>query len=200
MNISAALEELCPKGMRFAQGLQEAAVRYEINTLLRGAHWMGQQAHESGGFEQVRENLNYSAEGLMRTWPTRFLTRALADLYARKPEKIANKVYADRLGNGNENSGDGWRFVGRGLIQLTGRENYAKASRAIYNDDRLIYHPEDAESADDAPLIAGWFWQTRGLNALADRNDTLEITKKINGGVIGLADRELWVEKFLKAL
>lgn len=200
MNIAAAMEELCPKGLRFAQGLEEAAARFEINTLLRAAHWMGQLSHESGGFEHVRENLNYSAEGLMRTWPSRFPTRSIADQYARRPEKIANKVYADRLGNGNESSGDGWRFCGRGLIQLTGRENYAKASRAIFLDDRLIYHPEDAESPEDAPLIAGWFWQSRGLNALADQNDTLAITKKINGGTIGLADRELWVQRFLKAL
>jgi putative chitinase len=200
MNIAAAIEELCPHGMKFAQALDEAADRYSITSTLRAAHWLGQLAHESGGFARVVENLNYSADGLMRTWPSRFPTKAIADAYARQPEKIANKVYADRIGNGPEASGDGWRFRGRGLIQLTGKTNYHEASLAIYEDNRLLDRPELVEMPEAAALTAGWFWHRKGLNALADKNDTLAITKKVNGGTHGLADRELWVQKFKEAL
>lgn len=201
MNIPAALEEVCPRhGLKYARELDEAATRYAITTPLRAAHWLGQLAHESGEFKDTRENLNYSAEGLMRTWPTRFPTKAIADQYARDPLKIANFVYAGRMGNGPATSGDGARFIGRGFIQITGRENYQEASRTIYEDDRLIYHPELAEQAEAAALTAGWFWMRRGLNALADSDDIVAITKKINGGILGLEHRKYWVERFKAAL
>jgi putative chitinase len=200
MNIAAAIEELCPAGLKYVQYLEEAAARFNINTRLRAAHWLGQIAHESGEFRQVRENLNYSAEGLMRTWPARFPTKVLADRFAHDPLKIANVVYANRLGNGPETSGDGSRFIGRGLIQITGRANYAEASRAIHGDDRYIYHPEIVEQPEDAALTAGWFWDRNDLNDLADRNDTVGVTKRVNGGTNGLAARELFTERFLGAL
>lgn len=200
MNIAEAIDEVCPDGARFSQHLEEAAARFSIDTVLRASHFLGQLAHESGEFRQVRENLNYSAEGLMRTWPSRFPTKEIAARYARDPLRIANYVYSSRLGNGNEFSGDGARFIGRGLIQLTGKENYATASRALFNDDRLIYHPELLEEPEAAALSAGWFWMRRGLNALADADDLEAITKKINGGTIGLKERGYWVERFKEAL
>ncbi len=200
MNIAAAIEELCPRGARFAQGMEEAATRYQITTVLRAANWLGQCTHESGQMTQLRENLNYSADGLMRTWPSRFPTKSLAEQYARQPEKIANKVYANRMGNGGEESGDGHKFLGRGLIQLTGRMNYHEASLAIYEDERLVNRPELVEMPEAAALTAGWYWMRKGLNLLADRNDLEGITRKINGGLIGLEDRRLWVERFKAAL
>lgn len=201
MNIPAALEEVCPRyGLKYARDLEEAAMRYAINTKLRAANWLGTLAHETGEFKDTSENLNYSAEGLMRTWPARFPTKEIANQYARDPLKIANFVYANRMGNGPPHSGDGARFAGKGLVMLTGRSNYQEASRAIFEDDRLVYHPEMAEEPEAAALIAGWFWMRRGLNALADADDIEGITKKINGGLIGLEHRKYWVERFKEAL
>lgn len=200
MNIPAALEEVVPRAMHYAQPLDEAADRYAITTTLRAAHWLGQLCHESGEFRDLRENLNYSADGLMRTWPSRFPDRSIADAYARKPEKIANFVYANRMGNGDEASGDGWAFRGGGMIQLTGRDNYYLASLTIYEDDRLIRRPELIEYPEAAAFTAGWYWHKNRLNLLADKDDLVGITKKINGGLIGLKDRGEWVRRFKAAL
>lgn len=198
--LTEALTAVCPAGEKYGPHLSVAADRFLITTKLRQAHWLGQLAHESGGFRFVRENLNYNAEGLMRVWPSRFQTIENARRYERDPIRTANFVYSDRMGNGNPGSGDGSRFLGRGLIQLTGRANYADASNALFDDDRLVYHPEDVETPEIAALTAGWFWLRRGLNTLADLDDILAITKKINGGTHGLDERWKWVEKFKAAL
>ncbi len=164
------------------QGLQQAA----IVTPLRLAHFTAQAAHESGGFAAMVENLNYSAKGLRATWPSRF-TAATAQAYARKPEKIANKVYADRLGNGDEVSGDGWRYRGRGIFQVTGRANYRVYGQVIGLD--IEANPELAAGPVAAARLALAYWTTRSLNSLADRDALRDITRRINGGLIGIDDR-----------
>lgn len=168
---------------------------FGIDTPLRRAHFLAQIAHESAGFTRLVENLNYGAPGLRSTWPSRF-DAATAKAYARQPERIANKVYANRLGNGNEASGDGWRFRGRGYIQLTGRANYAEYSQRLFGDDRLVREPGQAAEPAIAIRLAGAYWQHKGLNALADMDDLVGITKRINGGLIGLTDRARWLAKF----
>lgn len=171
----------------WAEPLAEVFHRYEINTPIRQAAFIGQCAHESANFKVLEENLNYSAEALMRVWPGRFPTREIADQYARNPEKIANKVYAGRMGNGNEESGEGWLYHGRGLIQLTGKDNYMLASDALQQD--FIYSPDLVLAPRWAALTAGWYWNKRQLNKEADAKDFAGMTKKINGGTIGLDDR-----------
>ena len=161
---------------------------YEINTPKRVAAFLAQCGHESGGFVFVSENLNYSASGLMRVFPKYFPTQDLANAYARQPEKIANRVYASRMGNGDEASGDGFRYRGRGLIQLTGKDNYFwfAASLEITPQEAAEY----TQTFEGAAQSACWFWETNKLNALADAGDFVTMTKRINGGTIGLADRE----------
>lgn len=166
-----------------------------VDTPLRRAHFLAQVAHESGGFKRLVEGLNYSAEALVRTWPSRF-DAATAKQYARQPERIANKVYADRLGNGDEASGDGWRYRGRGYIQLTGKSNYADYSRKAFGDDRLVRDPSQAAEPAVARKLALAYWTAKGLNALADKDDLEGVTRKINGGLIGLADRRKWLDHF----
>lgn len=171
----------------WAEPLAEVFHRYEINTPARQAAFIGQCAHESMNFTRLEENLNYSAEGLMKTWPSRFPTLESAQPYHRNPEKIANKVYAGRMGNGMEDSGEGWLYHGRGLIQLTGKDNYMLASDALNMD--FIHSPDYVLVPRYAALTAGWYWNKRNLNKEADAGDFTGMTKKINGGVIGLADR-----------
>ena len=172
--------------------------RFEINTPQRQACFIGQCGHESGGFKTLSENLNYSAKGLAATWPKRFPSEAAAEPYHRQPEKIANKVYSDRMGNGNEASGEGWKYRGRGLIQLTGKDNYTRAGAALGVD--LVGNPDQVASPMYAALTAGWFWSTHKLNALADKMDHKAITKTINGGDLGLADRIKHSDEALKIL
>lgn len=162
---------------------------------VRLAMFLAQVAHESGGFLATKENLNYSAQSLMKTWPKRFPTSAVAREYARNPQKIANKVYADRMGNGPESSGDGFKFIGRGLIQLTGRNNYTKFAKAIDSslDDTVSF----LETPEGAVASAGWFWDVNKLNIWADKNDFVGVTRRINGGTNGMDDRK---QKFVKAL
>lgn len=200
MMIADSIHLACPKGARFAMALQEAGDRFQINTKLRVAHWLGQLCHESGEFRLTRENLNYSVDGLQKTWPGRFPTKEIAEQYAHDPVKIANHVYSNRMGNGSELSGDGARFIGRGLVCLTGRGNYAEASLALYDDDRLVRRPELVEEPEAAALTAGWFWMRKGLNLLADLDNLEGITKKINGGLIGLENRRHWVSRFKAVL
>lgn len=171
----------------WAEPLLEVFHRYEINTPTRQAAFIGQCAHESANFKVLEENLNYSAESLMRVWPTRFPTMEIASQYARNPEKIANKVYANRMGNGSEDSGEGWLYHGRGLIQLTGKDNYTLAGDALQQD--FIYSPDLILAPRWAALTAGWYWNKRQLNKEADAKDFVGMTKKINGGTIGLDDR-----------
>jgi putative chitinase len=164
--------------------------KFEINTPLRLAHFLAQCGHESGGFKVVKENLNYGAKGLRSIFGKYFPTDALALAYERKPEKIANKVYANRMLNGDEASGDGYKFCGRGYIQLTGKENYTNFGKAIGVD--LTATPDLV--ATQYPLLsAAWFFHKNGLHKLADAGATesavTSVTKRVNGGVIGLADR-----------
>lgn len=162
---------------------------YEINSVERVAAFMAQTAHESGNYKLTHENLNYSAKGLMATWPKRFNAARAAE-YEHKPEKIANCVYANRIGNGDEASGDGWKYKGRGILQITGRDNYHACSQALFSDDGLVGEPELLETNLDYSVKAAcWFWKMKKLNPLADVGDIKEITHRINGGYIGLEDR-----------
>ena len=170
--------------------IPDTASKFQINTPLRLAHFLAQCGHESGGFKVTSENLNYSAKGLMGIFKKYFPTQALAESYQRQPQKIANKVYANRMENGSESSGDGFKFRGRGYIQLTGRANYTAFGKAINED---IANNPDVVSGKYALLSAAWFWSKNGLNKLADGGSTdqvvTSITKRVNGGTIGLADR-----------
>lgn len=165
---------------------------FSINTILRAAHFLSQCQHESGGFKHTEENLNYSAIGLMNTWPKHFPDRATANAYARDPIRIANRVYAGRNGNGDETSGDGWKFRGRGYIQTTGRANYEAFSKFV-REDILMTTPDLLILKKYACLSAGFFWHTNKLNDLADTGSddavVQAITKKVNGGLTGIAER-----------
>jgi putative chitinase len=170
--------------------IPDTAAKFQINTPLRLAHFLAQCGHESGGFKTTSENLNYSAKGLMGIFKKYFPTEALANAYQRNPQKIANKVYANRMANGDEASGDGFKFRGRGYIQLTGKDNYTQFGKAI--GENIVANP-DVVSGKYALLSAAWFWSNNGLNKLADGGSTdavvTSITKRVNGGTIGLADR-----------
>ena len=181
---------------KWLEPLEETFSKYEINTPQRQASFIGQCAHESGNFKTLQENLNYSAEGLMKTWPSRFPTKEVADQYARQPAKIAGKVYNGRLGNTSEE--EAAKFLGRGLIQLTGKENYANCGLGIGVD--LLSDPTLLLDPRYACLSAGWFWNKKGLNSLADAQDIETMTKRINGGLIGLDDRKAKIAKALSVL
>ena len=176
--------------------LEETFAKYDISTPARQACFMGQCAHESGNFKTLQENLNYSAEGLMKTWPSRFPTKEIADQYARNPAKIAGKVYNGRLGNTSEEEAS--KYLGRGLIQLTGKENYANCGLGIGVD--FLANPTLLLDTRYATLSAGWFWNKKGLNGLADASDIETMTKRINGGLIGLEDRKAKIAKILSIL
>ena len=186
-------EQLAALGIdsKWLEPLDEAFAKYDISTPKRQAAFIGQCAHESGNFKTLQENLNYSAEGLMKIWPSRFPTREIADQYARQPAKIAGKVYNGRLGNTSEE--EAAKYLGRGLIQLTGRENYANCGTAIGVD--LIGNPNLLIEPKYAAMSAAWFWNKKGLNALADAGDYETMTKRINGGLIGLDDRKAKIAK-----
>ncbi len=170
--------------------IPDTAAKFQINTPLRLAHFLAQCGHESGGFKATSENLNYSTKGLMGIFKKYFPTEALANAYQRQPQKIANRVYANRMANGDEASGDGYKFRGRGYIQLTGKDNYTRFGNAI--GENILSNP-DVVSGKYALLSAAWFWSNNGLNKLADGGATdavvTTITKRVNGGTIGLADR-----------
>ena len=190
------LDQLDKLGLdnKWLEPLNETFEKYEINTPKRQACFIGQCMHESGGFKILQENLNYSAAALMRTWPSRFPDLDTADKYAHNPELIASKVYAGRMGNTTpEEAG---KYIGRGLIQLTGKENYANCGLGIGVD--LLGHPDWLATPKYAALSAGWFWNKKGLNALVDDIETM--TKRINGGTIGLDDRKAKINMALNAL
>ena len=163
---------------------------FKIDTALRLSHFLAQCGHESAGFKAVQENLNYGAKGLLGIFKKYFPTEAKALQYERKPEKIANLVYGSRMGNGDEASGDGYKFRGRGYIQLTGKSNYAAFGKAINED---ITNNPDLVATKYPLLSAAWFWSSNGLNTLADKGaddaSVTAITKRVNGGTIGLPDR-----------
>jgi putative chitinase len=161
---------------------------YGIDTVPRVAAFVAQCAHESANFKFLKENLNYKAESLMRVWPSRFPSMDVARQYAMQPEKIANKVYGGRMGNGTEETGDGWRYAGKGLIQLTGKDNYTRFAESI--DTPVEEIPEYLQTFEGAVQSACWFWEVNNLNQWADAGDILTLTKRINGGVIGLEDRK----------
>jgi putative chitinase len=193
--IEAQLLALGIEGKWF-EPLQETFEKYQINTPKRQACFIGQCMHESGGFKLLRENLNYSAKALMNTWPSRFPDMDTAEKFERQPEKIANKVYSGRMGNTED--GDGAKYIGRGLIQLTGKDNYKAFGDAIGED--LVANPELVQEPRYAALSAGWFWNKRGLNALADAMDITTLTIRINGGKIGIDDRIAKINKALDVL
>ena len=170
--------------------LPDTITKFELNTPLRLAHFLAQAGHESGGFKAINENLNYGAKGLLGIFKKYFPTPEKAALYERKPEKIANLVYGGRMGNGPEASGEGYKFRGRGYIQLTGKDNY-KAFDAVVPED-LLESPDLV--ATKYPLLsAAWFFHKNGLHKIADEGATdvvvTKVTKRVNGGIIGLADR-----------
>lgn len=174
----------------FVPALNDAMARFKIEGRVRVAAFLAQVGHESGQLRTLVENLNYSAEGLVRTWPKRF-NLDTATSFARKPEQIANIVYASRLGNGPAVTGDGWKYRGRGLIQVTGWVNYQACGSALSLD--LLTRPELLEQPAYAALSAAWFWSNNGLNALADADKFETITRRINGGLNGQEDRlKLW--------
>ena len=168
--------------------LEQALPDYDINTPRRVAAFLAQTAHESGNYRAIKENLNYKAESLMRVWPRYFPDMATAQRYAHNQEAIANRAYGGRMGNGDEASGDGWRFCGRGLIQLTGRNNYQAFADSIETDINDL--PEYLATFEGAVQSACWFWENNNLNQWADSGDILTLTKRINGGTLGLADRQ----------
>lgn len=167
--------------------LEQALPDYDINSPQRVACFLAQCMHESGNFKFLKENLNYRAESLVRVWPKYFPSIDVARQYAQKPEKIANRAYANRMGNGPEESGDGWKFCGRGLIQLTGRNNYQAFADSIETNIDDI--PEYLQTFEGAVQSACWFWENNNLNTWADKGDMVTLTKKINGGTLGLDDR-----------
>jgi putative chitinase len=181
---------------KWFEPLQETFEKYQINTPKRQACFIGQCMHESGGFKQLKENLNYSAKALMNTWPSRFPDADIAEKFARQPEMIANKVYSGRMGNTED--GDGAKYIGRGLIQLTGKDNYRAFGDAIGED--LVANPQLVEEPRYAALSAGWFFNKRNLNALADVMDITTMTIRINGGKIGIDDRIAKINKALDIL
>ena len=198
------LKELCPKTKatvlaKYVEPLNKVGEHFCLfENPKRMAAFLAQVAHESGAFNFTKEGLNYSAASLRKTWPKRFPTIEIANQYARNPVKIANKVYANRMGNGTEASGDGYKFCGRGLIQLTGKDNYSRFAKSIGKtlDETVAY----LETAEGAVASAAWFWDANKLNVYADKGDFVGLTKRINGGTIGLADRKHHYDIALKAL
>jgi putative chitinase len=171
---------------------------YDINTPQRVAAFIAQCAHESGGFKFLKENLNYKAASLTKVWPRYFPNMEIAQQYANKQEMIANRAYGGRMGNGPEASGDGWKFCGRGLIQLTGRSNYQAFADSIETDVEEI--PAYLGTFEGAVQSACWFWESNKLNQWADAGDILTLTKRINGGTLGLEDRKKHYEHALHVL
>lgn len=188
------LQKIAPKTKvatleKFVEPMNYVAEHYAmLENKKRIAAFLAQTAHESGGFSVTQENLNYSAKGLMGTFKKYFPNEELAKQYERKPEKIANRVYANRMKNGSEESGDGWAFRGRGLIQLTGRDNYTRFAKSVGKE--LTEAVRYLETPEGAVVSAGWFWDTNKLNIYCDKDDFTGLTKRINGGTIGLADRK----------
>ncbi len=177
-----------PHADHWFEALCQILPDYDINTIPRVAAFLAQTAHESGGYRAIKENLNYKAESLMRVWPRYFPSLDIAKQYAHKQEAIANRAYANRMGNGPEESGDGWKFCGRGLIQLTGKDNYSRYAESL--EISLDEASEHLTTFEGCVQSAAWFWEANNLNQYADNGDILTMTKRINGGTLGLADRQ----------
>ena len=199
---------------RWLPHVQAAFDRFNINTERQVAAWIAQCAHESAGFKMLTENLNYSADTMAVVWPSRFAVlgpdkkpvkvkgknqpNKFALALHRKPEMIANTVYANRMANGNIESGDGWRYRGRGLKQLTGKDNYTRCAQALGLD--LVANPDLLLTPEGASLSAAWFWSVNKCGPIADSGDFVALTKKINGGTIGLEDRQKRYKAVLAAM
>lgn len=179
----------------FAKEMQE----FGICEPLQICHFLAQLSHESAGFAIIQENLNYSEQGLNKTF-SKYFKDGLAAKYARKPQSIASRVYANRMGNGAEDTGEGWKYRGRGYTQLTGKFNYEKYSKIIFGDSRLLENPDLALEASVAVKIACAFWIENGCNSLALKDDVVGVTKRINGGTIGLEHRKELTDKAKKAI
>ena len=198
------LKELLPKNPyvgHWHQALSQLLPDYEINTAQRIAAFVAQCSHESGGFTALKENLNYKAVTLRKIFPKYFPSDDLANAYANMPNKheaIANRVYASRMGNGDEHSGDGYRYCGRGLIQLTGKTNYQSFADSLEMNVEDV--PEYLATFEGAAQSACWFWESNNLNQWADKGDIVTLTKRINGGTIGLEDRIKHYEHALHVL
>ena len=186
-----------PRMDEFVASLNQWAITFGIDSPLRMAHYLAQVIHESQYLKRTDENLNYSADGLLKTFP-KYFTPEQAREYARQPERIANRVYASRMGNGPEASGDGWRYRGRGYIMLTGRENYERFNESDVCTEDVIRQPDALMKFPLNQVVAGWFWETNGLSELADRDDCDAITRRINGGLNGLADRKFILRRLKK--
>jgi len=193
----------------------ETCAEFEINTEQRVASFLAQTSHESGGYTMLTENLNYKAATLAACWPNRFavlgadkkpkkdekgknIPTAVANSIAGKPELIANMVYSARMGNGPAESGEGWKYRGRGLKQLTGKDNYARCSRDLNID--IVHNPDLLLEPMYAARSAGWFWKSNNLASFADRGDLEGMTKKINGGLIGYTERKAKYDKVMAVL
>jgi putative chitinase len=181
----------------YYNALCKALPKYDITNEKRVAGFLAQCAHESNNFKFLKENLNYSADGLKRIFPKYFKDVDPND-YARQPEKIANRVYANRMNNGDEDSGDGWKYRGRGVIQLTGCDNYSRFSKDM--DKSLEEVVEYLETIEGAIMSAAWYWNSRKINIAADNNDIVKMTKLVNGGTIGLEDRKKHYAHILEVL
>lgn len=200
----------CPDTIAWAAALNEAMREFAIETRLQAAHWLAQLAHESSEFTRLIENLSYTTpERIVAVWPYSFWlpstkeplqppVRRDARAFVRAPVLLASYVYAGRNGNGNEASGDGWKYRGRGPIQLTGRSNYARAGQALGLP--LVETPEIVIDPDVGARVAAWFWADKRLGPLADLNELVAITKRINGGTHGLEDRRRYLETTLRVL
>ena len=187
-----AVRHLIPKVKNFEEwytNLGDILPEYDIDTPKRVAAFMAQCGHESGGFTLMQENLNYSAKGLRGTFGKYFPNDDIAKQYERKPQMIANRVYGNRMGNGDEASGEGWYFRGRGIIQITGKNNYTKCSQSLFESNVLVENPDLLLESEYAIHSACWFWSAARLNELSDIGDMKTMTKRINGGYIGLEDR-----------
>jgi len=195
------LKQLLPKNPyvgHWHEALSQLLPDYEINTPQRIAAFIAQCSHESAGFSILQENLNYKAESLMRVWPRYFPNIEIAKAYAHKPEMIANRAYGGRMGNGDEHSGDGWKYCGRGLIQLTGKSNYKAFADSLEMDVEDV--PDYLATFEGAAQSACWFWENNNLNRFADVGDILGLTKAINGGTLGLEDRKKHYQHALEVL
>lgn len=206
------IHQVCPncrEPLAVATALRTAADKWNISTAERRAAWLANLAEESGQFNRVAENLNYSAKGLAQTWPHRYarnsdvrprVPNALALQIERNPEKIANTTYANRMGNGGPESGDGWKYRGRGWAQLTGKDNYLEAAAALGLP--LVHYPELVCEKDVSATVAGWFWTQKGMNKFADAGDFKEVCRRWNGDATGEDQprRESYFVQFLAAL
>ena len=185
-------------GADWVDALNETFTRFNLTTNNQKAMFIGQCSHECGNFRTLEENLNYRAETLMKLWPKRFPSLEFAKQYEKNPKKIANSVYASRMGNRDEASGDGYRFRGRGALQCTGHSTYFHAGKALGVD--FVMQPDLVATPKYAALTAGWFWDTHKLNPPSDALDYQKVTRIINGGTIGLDDRIKHVQQALAVL